>query len=499
MSCYTIQQLTAKYKDGSLTPLTHIKNELRKLEKLLSEHPEINPIIEIFPIKDILKQAKESTIRYSKKEELGEFDGIPITIKDSILCEIKDKKIEMGSNISHYDFKGGLFGISEQTSPQITMLLKSGAIPICITTCPELGHKGVTTSYLRGITRNPHDKTLSTGGSSGGSAALVALNICGNISIGTDGGGSIRIPAGWCGVYGFKPSYYISCCNHPISPYIGVAGPLSLNIDDIRLYLKKLYQQSNDYSVTPKLDFSEKYMKSGIKDLKIAVSKNYDGIIDYVDNKIWNEILRVIEYLKVYHNGNITFIEPPLKQINELFEGFDYYKCWKYLWISFMGILYDEYIQKYPDLKYSVDPGLIDIIERSKKMTMKDLVIANQVRDAVIDIMTKFHKQYDLLITPIIAILPLKAMSYLEDMYMINMNTNNKIKWLDCYHNNAVFTCLCNLTYQPAMNINIGFIKTKYGKAPIGMQIIGKNNNDNVILKLAYCVQQEFKPLVAKL
>ena len=502
MNIYTIKQLTSKFRDGSLTPLSHVKNELKKLQKLLSDHPEINPIVEIFPIDDILKQAKESTIRYSNNQTLGEFDGIPYTIKDSILCDIKNKMTEMGSNISHLDDskEGGLFGIPEQTSPQITMLLESGAIPICITTCPELGHKGLTTSYLRGITRNPHDQTLSTGGSSGGSAALVALNICGNISIGTDGGGSIRIPAGWCGVYGFKPSYNIGCCNHPISPYIGVAGPLSLNIDDIRLYLKKLYQQPNDYAVIPNnIDFSEEYMKSGIGDLKIAVSKNYDGIIDYVDTRIWSEILRVIEYLQEYHNADITFIEPPLRQINDMFEGFDYYKCWKYLWFSFMGILYDEYIQKYPDLKYSVDPGLIEIIERSKNMTMKDLVIANQVRDAVIDIMTQFHKKYDLLISPITPILPLKAMSYLQDMYMMDMNTKKKITWFDCYHSNAIFTCLCNLTYQPAMNVNMGFVKTKYGKAPIGMHIIGRNNKDNVILKLAYCVQQKFKPLVAKL
>ena len=502
MARYTIKELTDKYKDGSLTPTQHIKGELKKIQKLVSQRSEINAIVEIMPLNDILKQAAESTKRYANNSCLGPFDGVPITVKDSILCEIKGKKMEMGSNVSHLDDKGGLFGIAEETSPQIAMLSKQGAIILCITTCPELGHKGLTTSYLRGITRNAHDPTLSTGGSSGGSGATISLGI-GSISIGTDGGGSVRIPSAWCGIFGFKPSYSMGCCYHPMYPYIGVAGPMSLNIDDIRLYLDLLYNDNkskNDHYVIPNnLDFSENFMKKGIKNLNIAISKNYDGVVNYVDNKIWTQILSVVDYLKKYHDANITFIEPPLNRIKEQFEGYDYYKCWLDLWVSFMGPLYSEYIEQYPDLKYSVDPGILDLIERSKKMTMKDLIICNQVRDVVIEIMTNFHKKYDLLITPTTAILPLKVKSYLDDLLMNDKITNDKINWFDCYHNNVMFTSLCNLTFQPAMSINIGNVTTKYGKAPIGMQIIGRNNEDNLILRLAYCVQQQYKSLIAKL
>eukprot|EP01084_Bolivina_argentea_P100320 180145_1 len=494
---YSIKDLTNKYRNGYLTPLDYIKNELKKISFIMNTT--INAIVEVMPQDIILNQAIESTKRYQNKCELGPFDGVPITVKDSILCEIKGRKMEMGSMINNLDQYGGVFGYAEETSPQIQMLTKQGAIILAITTCPEIGHKGTTTSYLRGITRSPHDKTLSTGGSSGGSAALIALKV-GNISIGTDGAGSIRIPSAWCGVFGFKPSYNIGCCNHPMWPYIGVAGPMSLYIDDIRLYMKELCLQKNDYASTSGcMNWSESYMKLGLKNVNIAVSRNYDGVVDYVDDKIWNQITRVTNYLQKL-GANVTFIEPPLSEIKQLFDS-DYMRCLLDLWYSFMGPLYGDYIEQYNYgyNKYMVDPGIIEIYERSKRMSMRQLNMASSIRDKIIEIMTKFHQTYDLLITATTATLPLNALSYDKDMFMMNRNTNQIVKWFDCYHSYIMFTCLCNLTYQPAISLNVGFERTLNGKAPIGMQIIGRNNEDNMVLRAAYVVQQQFKPLIAKL
>ena len=303
---YSIQQLTDKFRDGSYTPLDNIQNELKKMELILSSN--INPFTKLMSRDLILKQAKESTLRYKNKCTLGPFDGIAVTVKDSILCEFIGTKTEMGSKLSNLDKNGGVFGIANQTSQQITMLIESGAIILCITTCPELGHKCLTSSCLHGTTLNPHDLTLSSGGSSGGSAASIVCGL-GNISIGTDGGGSIRIPSSWCGCYGYKPSYCIGCCNHPMWPYIGVAGPISLNIDDIRLYMKQLcnIKNLNEYEIINKnIDWSKEYMEKGIKGLNIAISKNYDGIIDFVDKRIWkNYLVKIMIIINVGVNYGI--------------------------------------------------------------------------------------------------------------------------------------------------------------------------------------------------
>ena len=129
----------------------------------------------------------------------------------------------------------------------------------------------------------------SPGGSSGGAGALTALNI-GYINMGSDMGGSIRIPAANNGVYGFKPSYSFGVsADIPYFPYFAVNGPLSSNVDNIILYCREFQKYSNRLQ---SVDFSDKNVLSSVKDMRIAVSKDLDGTIDYVDSDIWEGVMR---------------------------------------------------------------------------------------------------------------------------------------------------------------------------------------------------------------
>ena len=215
----TIRALTSKYKDGSLTPLQYITSQLQRMDRI---NPKINPIARHFDRELILKQARESGIRYKSNKPLGPFDGVPITIKDTTSSATAGVKLYKGSKICELDEENKYMGDTPTESvKEVAMLQQSGAIILAMTTVPEMCWAGTCSSLLYGVTTNPHNLNLSPGGSTGGGAALSALGI-GNINIGSDGAGSVRIPASHCGVIGYKPSYSIghSKNNGPSYPYL---------------------------------------------------------------------------------------------------------------------------------------------------------------------------------------------------------------------------------------------------------------------------------------
>ena len=143
-----------------------------------------------------IREAERSTERWHRSTPLGPLDGVPIPIKD--LVDVRDMPTRHGSRASSTDN-------AREDAPCVARLREAGAVLFGKTTTPEFGWKGLTDSPLAGATRNPWNPALSSGGSSGGAAAAVASGVCA-IAHGNDGGGSIRIPASYCGLYGIKPT-----------------------------------------------------------------------------------------------------------------------------------------------------------------------------------------------------------------------------------------------------------------------------------------------------
>ncbi|MCS6855984.1 MAG: amidase family protein, partial [Elioraea sp.] len=191
-----------------------------------------DPVLNAFCLvawRTALAAARESERRWMKGEPQGLLDGVPVSIKDLVLT--RGWPTLRGSKT--IDPKGPW----KDDAPCVARLREHGAVLIGKTTTPEFGWKGVTDSPLTGVTRNPWDPRLTPGGSSGGAAAALAAGM-GPLAIGTDGGGSIRIPCAFTGVFGLKPSFG-RVPAWPLSPMGTVAhvGPMTRSVADAALMM----------------------------------------------------------------------------------------------------------------------------------------------------------------------------------------------------------------------------------------------------------------------
>ena len=175
---------------------------------------------------------------------MGPLDGVPTSIKDLILT--RGWPTRRGSHTVDPDQPWDV------DAPATARLREAGAVLIGKTTTPEFGCKGETNSSLTGITRNPWDPSKTPGGSSGGTAAAVAAGL-GPLSVGTDGAGSVRIPAAFCGNFGLKPSFG-RVPAHPLSPFGTVShlGPHTMSVADAALMMNVLKQpDARDWTSLP--------------------------------------------------------------------------------------------------------------------------------------------------------------------------------------------------------------------------------------------------------
>src|SRR5436305_12132332 len=261
-----IQSLTASellrlYRRRELSPVEVARDQLDRIEKF-------QPIINAFIIIDrdgALKAAQVSEARWQKDEPASAVDGLGATVKDNIW--LKDFPSRRGSLTTDP-------APMKADAPAVARLREAGAVILGKTTLPEFGWIGVCHSPLTGITRNPWKLDRTTGGSSGGAAAAALLNL-GHMHIGTDGAGSIRIPAAFTGVFGIKPSFG-RVAAYPASPFSILAhvGPLTRSVADAALMLSVIGQpDERDMTAwnTPTPDYRIG-LDDGVRGLRIAWS-----------------------------------------------------------------------------------------------------------------------------------------------------------------------------------------------------------------------------------
>src|SRR5690349_2384939 len=218
-------KLVKAYKKRKLSPVEVARSCLDQIAR----HDQALNAMCLVDDKSALKQAKASEARWHKGKPLGAVDGVPALIKDLIL--VKGWPTLRGSKTIDRNQAW------DQDGPSVARLREAGAIFIGLTTVPEFGWKGVTDSPLTGITRNPWDPTRTSGGSSGGAASSVAVGM-GALAVGSDGGGSIRIPSSLTGVFGHKPTvgrvpYYPPAAVGTCS----TAGPMTRTVRDAALMM----------------------------------------------------------------------------------------------------------------------------------------------------------------------------------------------------------------------------------------------------------------------
>jgi aspartyl-tRNA(Asn)/glutamyl-tRNA(Gln) amidotransferase subunit A len=396
------------------------------------------------------EQAKASEVRWRDGNPIGGLDGVPSSIKDMFLTQ--GWPTLRGSKCISPDQPW------EVDSPVTARMRENGLVLLGKTTTPELGWKGVTDNPLTGITRNPVDPSKTAGGSSGGSAAAVAAGM-GELSVGTDGGGSVRIPASFCGIVGFKPTHG-RIPLYPASPFgpLSHAGPMARSVDDVALLLDVL--ATPDYrdpaALAPPVGTYREAVRRDVRGLIAAFSPT----LGYVD--VDPEVARIVA-------DAVAVLGEAGLHIENADPGFtDPKDSFGVLWSTGAAKWLDTFPSGSDEL---VDPGLRWLWEKGRTYSASEYLDASAERAALGIRMGEFHTRYDVLITPT---MPITAFEAGHDV-----PPGSGLEWWPDW---TGFTYPFNMTQQPAISVPAG--RTAAG-LPVGLQIVGPRHSDDLVLAVA--------------
>jgi aspartyl-tRNA(Asn)/glutamyl-tRNA(Gln) amidotransferase subunit A len=253
----TAVELLAAFRAKTLSPLEAMRDVLERVARF---EPHIKATY-LLNEERALAEAKASEARWMRGAPIGPLDGVPTTVKENIAT--KGEPGPLGTAASE------LIPASDD-APPAARLREAGAIIFCKTTMPDYGMLSSGLSSFHPLTRNPWDLSRNPGGSSAGAAAAAAAGY-GPLHIGTDIGGSVRLPAGWCGVFGLKPSFG----RIPIDPpYLGrVAGPITRSVEDASLMMSVLSApDGRDYTSLPAQEIDWRIKPADLRGARIALA-----------------------------------------------------------------------------------------------------------------------------------------------------------------------------------------------------------------------------------
>ncbi|GAA2792795.1 amidase [Saccharopolyspora taberi] len=447
----TATGMLAAFATGELSPVEATEAVLRRIE---DADPKVNAYC-LVDADRALDAARASEQRWQRGEPEGELDGVPASVKDIFLTR-------------HWPTLRGSRTIDPHQQwtvdgPTVARLREHNAVLVGKTTTPELAWKGVTDNPLTGITRNPWNPELTPGGSSGGAAAAVALGMA-PLAIGTDGGGSVRIPAAFCGIVTIKPTYG-RIPHYPASPYgtLAHAGPMTTTVTETALMMDVLSQpDSRDWSaLEPPTASFRTGLDDGIRGLRIAYSPDLGfATVDPRIAAATAEAAQVFAELGAEVETTDLTITDPVE---------DFHVLW------FSGAAKSvEHLTA--DQRALLDPGLHDIVQQGLTYSAQDYLEATNTRMLLGQRMGAFHETYDLLLTPTVPIPPFEA------GHEVPPGSAHQ-RWTGW----TPLTYPFNMTQQPAASVPCGF--TADG-LPIGLQIIGPRHSDARVLRAARALEQ---------
>ncbi len=411
----------------------------------------LNPFV-LIDDDSALAAARESEARWQKGEPAGPVDGVPVTIKD--LVYTKGWPTRRGSTAIPEDQPW------DDDAPVTARLRESGAVILGKTTTPEMGWKGVTDSPLTGITRNPWNPEKTPGGSSGGAAAACAVG-AGALHIGTDGGGSIRIPAGFTGIFGHKATFG-RVPAWPLSPFGTIAnvGPMTRSVTDAAMMLNVIARPDwrDWYSIgNDRNDFLDG-LGDGIAGLKVGFSPTLGG--NPVEPGVASAVAAAAQKMADL-GATVEEAEPALDpdHVTDVFLKH---------WFTVANTVVNSFDMA---AQAEMDSGLLHIALVGSQYSMQDLVRAETARREIGFAINSFFQDYDLLLSPS---LPLPAF----DVGILAPPSDDPGRtWI----NWTPFTYPFNLSRNPACSVPCGLVDG----LPVGLQIVGRHYEDNLVLRAA--------------
>ena len=405
--------------------------------------------------KGALAAAHAAEKRWQRGEPVGPLDGVPAGIKDIMLT--KGWPTLRGSKA--IDPKQPW----EEDAPAVARLREAGAVFLGKTATPELGWKGVTDSPLTGVTRNPWDPVMTPGGSSGGAAAALAAGM-GTLMTGTDGGGSIRIPGAFTGVFGLKPSFG-RVPAYPLSPMGTLAhiGPMARTVADAALMLSVIAQPDarDCHALPPERGDYVKGLNKGVKGLRIGYSP------DLGHAKVDPEVATAVAAgAKLFDHLGAKVEKADPGEGTPIFA--DSHEFFTVLWFAGAANALQPFSAKQ---RAGMDPGLVEVAEAGARYTALQYLAAVKRREELSVVMNRFHQKYDLLLTPA---MPIPAFAAGRE----TPARSGMKRWTEW----TPFTYPFNLTRQPAAVVPCGMTKSRL---PVALQLVGPMYADAVVLQAA--------------
>ncbi|MEA2944513.1 MAG: aspartyl-tRNA(Asn)/glutamyl-tRNA(Gln) amidotransferase subunit [Bradyrhizobium sp.] len=446
ISFLSVRQIARHYRDGSLSPVEVVDAFIERIERF---NPQLNALVTV-TFETARHQAKLARDRLQKKDldRLPHLCGIPFTVKDTL--QTAGVRTTFGSP---------LFSdvIPAEDAAVVSALKRAGGILLGKTNTPAFGWVGVTQNLVFGATPNPWNPAKTAGGSSGGAAVAACARLA-PINIGTDGGGSLRVPAAFTGIVGFKPSYG-RVPNYPTGANWSLQhiGPIARSVDDIVMAFETIAQpdERDPYSLPPG-NVGEAISHQAGRRLRILFAPDL-GFAEAIEPEIIEVCRRAVAaFAEMKHDVTERKLEWPSPM-----------EYWRTIFITGAADRLGPFLK---ERSTEIEPQLREFIREGQRLPADAYYRACLARNDWWQVICPTLDDYDLLITPTVACSPFAL--GLETPGTIAGRAVSFYGWLP-------FCAPFNLTGQPAISLPAG---TTADGAPVGMQIVGRRFADATVL-----------------
>jgi aspartyl-tRNA(Asn)/glutamyl-tRNA(Gln) amidotransferase subunit A len=422
-------------------------------EAVLARIERLNPAVNAFctvTTEEARDAAQAAEVSVMTGEELGPLHGVPVSAKDLVFTR---RVLTTGGSRLFAEH------VPEEDAVCVERLKGAGAVLIGKTSTPEFAHKGVTDSPLFGITRNPWNPSLTPGGSSGGAGAAVAAGL-GPLAVGTDAGGSIRIPASFCGIYGLKPSFgrVPQAPGFPGWETLSVTGPMTRTVRDAAAMLDVMAGPDDRDRLSLPRDAGAPFLEACDAGLAgLSVGWTADLAYARVDPEVADLCAAAAELFEGL-GCHVEVVTPGWDDPAEIFRTLA------------PAEIYGAWASRLADSEDQLDRSLVALLRHGQSITAEQYLTAARRRHEFWTDVQRFLARFDLLLMPTVAVPPFEVGR--PGLNEIDGQPVPPLGWMP-------FTFPFNLTGQPAATVPVGMTSSGL---PVGLQIVGRRFADRTVL-----------------